>query len=129
MTDVGPLVGSVLVHGITAFGIGGLLGGLAMTWWQRRRVARSSVSTAAPEAVRQGSGGFEQSLRTLHAAGRWDEVLLRLLPAMQEARAGLTELMLAGSGGDQLRRAEGRVRALAATARELKEFEPGPTPG
>ena len=36
MTDVGPLVGSVLVHGITAFGIGGLLGGLAMTWWQRR---------------------------------------------------------------------------------------------
>ena len=36
MTDVGPLVGSVLVHGVTAFGIGGLLGGLAMTWWQRR---------------------------------------------------------------------------------------------
>ena len=26
----------VLVHAITAFGIGGLLGGLAMTWWQRR---------------------------------------------------------------------------------------------
>lgn len=37
MTDVGPLAGSVLVHAITAFGIGGLLGGLAMTWWQRRR--------------------------------------------------------------------------------------------
>ena len=36
MTDVGPLVGSVLVHAVTAFGIGGLLGGLAMTWWQRR---------------------------------------------------------------------------------------------
>jgi hypothetical protein len=36
MTDVGPLVGSVLVHAITAFGIGGLLGGLAITWWQRR---------------------------------------------------------------------------------------------
>jgi len=27
----------VLVHAVTAFGIGGLVGGLAMTWWQRRR--------------------------------------------------------------------------------------------
>jgi len=38
MTDVGPLVGSVLVHGVTAFGIGGLVGGLVATWWQRRRL-------------------------------------------------------------------------------------------
>jgi hypothetical protein len=60
---------------------------------------------------------------------REDEVLLRLLPAMREARAGLAELVLAGSGGDKLRRAEGRFRALAATARELEQFEPGPTPG
>jgi hypothetical protein len=59
---------------------------------------------------------------------REDEVLLRLLPAMREARAGLAELVLAGSGS-QLRRAEGRFRALAVTARELEEFEPGPTPG
>jgi len=36
MADVGPLAFSVLVHAITAFGIGGLVGGLAMTWWQRR---------------------------------------------------------------------------------------------
>lgn len=36
MRDVGPLSFDVLVHAITAFGIGGLLGGLAMTWWQRR---------------------------------------------------------------------------------------------
>ena len=36
MTDVGPLAGSVLVHAVTAFGIGGLLGGLVATWWQRR---------------------------------------------------------------------------------------------
>jgi Family of unknown function (DUF6350) len=43
MTDVGPLVGSVLVHTVTAFGIGGLLGGLAITWWQRR------VSRRVPE--------------------------------------------------------------------------------
>jgi len=175
---------------------------------------RDESGAAAPAAVLQGSDGFEQTLRTLHAAGRWDEllrlldqtlpewtvssslievarvvselereiaahrgsevsevvssrlseqaqtvadglwsladrivvadragsrllrdrlaredeVLLRLLPAMQEARAGLTELVLAGSGGDQLRRAEGRFRALAATAHELEEFEPGPTP-
>ena len=38
MADVGPLVGSVLVHAVTAFGIGGLLGGLLATWWQRRRL-------------------------------------------------------------------------------------------
>ena len=40
MRDVGPLAFDVLVHAITAFGIGGLLGGLAMTWWQRRRSRR-----------------------------------------------------------------------------------------
>jgi hypothetical protein len=69
------------------------------------------------------------SQRLRDRLAREDEVLLRLLPAMQEARAGLTELVLAGSGADQLRRSEGRFRALAATAHELKEFEPGPTPG
>jgi hypothetical protein len=37
MSDVGPLAFAVLLHAITAFGIGGLLGGLAMTGWQRRR--------------------------------------------------------------------------------------------
>jgi len=36
MADVGPLAFSVLVHAITAFGIGGLIGGLVTTWWQRR---------------------------------------------------------------------------------------------
>ena len=37
MQDVGPFAGDVLVHAITAFGIGGLLGGLAMVGWHRRR--------------------------------------------------------------------------------------------
>jgi hypothetical protein len=37
MSDVGPLAFGVLLHAITAFGIGGLLGGLAMTGWQRWR--------------------------------------------------------------------------------------------
>lgn len=36
MQDVGPLVGSTLVHGITALGIGGLVGGVIGTWLTRR---------------------------------------------------------------------------------------------
>lgn len=36
MQLVQPFVADVLVHAITALGIGGLVGGLAMTWWQRR---------------------------------------------------------------------------------------------
>lgn len=36
MRFVGPFGLDVLVHAVTAFGIGGLVGGLAMTWWQRR---------------------------------------------------------------------------------------------
>lgn len=39
MADVGPLVGQVLFHGILSFGVGGLLGGTAATWWQRRTLA------------------------------------------------------------------------------------------
>ena len=44
MREVGPLVGDVLLQSVTAFGIGGLLGGLAMTWWQRR----TSLQTDEP---------------------------------------------------------------------------------
>lgn len=36
MRLVGPEAIDVLVHAVTAFGLGGLVGGLAMTWWQRR---------------------------------------------------------------------------------------------
>ena len=36
MADVGPAAGQVLVHGIVSFGIGGLLGGLLVTWWAQR---------------------------------------------------------------------------------------------
>lgn len=39
MQHVGPFVGDVLVHAIAAFGLGGLVGGLFMTWRQRRRAA------------------------------------------------------------------------------------------
>lgn len=40
MREVGPFAFDVLVHAITAFGIGGLVAGLAMTWWQRRSARR-----------------------------------------------------------------------------------------
>src|SRR5215207_2224411 len=192
-----------------------LAGAVSMTWWQRRQVKRDPTPPTALAPVRQESDGFEQTLHSLHAAGRWDEllrlldqtlpewtvssslievaravsalerdiaatrgsavsdvvtsrltqqtqsvadglwsladrivvadrvnspllrerlaredeVLLRLLPAMREAQTGLADLMLAGSGADGLRRAEGRFLALAATARELQEFELGSTPG
>jgi hypothetical protein len=36
MRDVGPDSFDVLLHSMAAFGIAGLLGALAMTWWQRR---------------------------------------------------------------------------------------------
>jgi len=32
----------VLVHAVTAFGLGGVVGGLAMTWWQRRSARHAS---------------------------------------------------------------------------------------
>jgi hypothetical protein len=40
MQEVGPFAFDVLVHAITAFGIGGLLGGLVMTAWLRRAARR-----------------------------------------------------------------------------------------
>lgn len=36
MREVGPVVGETLFQAVAAFGVGGLLGGLAITWWQRR---------------------------------------------------------------------------------------------
>ncbi len=36
MQDVAPYAFDATLHAVTSFGIGGLLGGLAMTWWQRR---------------------------------------------------------------------------------------------
>ncbi len=41
MRFVDPLTFDVLVHAITALGIGGLVGGLVMTWWQRRTLHTS----------------------------------------------------------------------------------------
>ena len=41
MQVVGPDATDVLVHAVTSFGIGGLVGGLLMTWWQRRARSRA----------------------------------------------------------------------------------------
>ena len=45
MADVGPFHVDVLLHAMAGFGIGGLLGALAMTWWQRlgRDLARRGL--------------------------------------------------------------------------------------
>ncbi|MGL5808972.1 MAG: cell division protein PerM [Nocardioides sp.] len=40
MREVAPFAGDVLAHGVTLFGLGGLLGGLAMTWWCRRLLSQ-----------------------------------------------------------------------------------------
>lgn len=47
MRAVGPDASDVLVHAVTAFGIGGLVGGLLMTWWQRRAAKRASLDSNA----------------------------------------------------------------------------------
>lgn len=41
MQHVGPFAFDVFVHALTAFGFGGLVGGLLMTWWQRRAAPAS----------------------------------------------------------------------------------------
>jgi Family of unknown function (DUF6350) len=46
MQHVEPFAFEVLVHAITTFGIGGLFGGLAMTWWQRRTARRATPVSA-----------------------------------------------------------------------------------
>ena len=42
---------AVLVHAITAFGVGGILGGLAMTWWQRRGVVWEDAEVAPDDTT------------------------------------------------------------------------------
>jgi hypothetical protein len=45
MREVGPFAFDVMVHAITAFGIGGLVGGVLMTWWQRRGSRTASLDS------------------------------------------------------------------------------------
>jgi hypothetical protein len=58
------------------------------------------------------------------ALERQDEALVRLRGGIREAREGLAQLSLTGvAGAEGLRASEGRFRSLAATARELHEWE------
>jgi hypothetical protein len=60
---------------------------------------------------------------------RQDEALVRLRSGIREAREGLAQLSLTGvAGSEGLRTAEGRFRSLAATARDLHEWEREQTP-
>ena len=82
-----------------------------------------SLADRIATADRIGSAAPREALE------QHDEALTRLHAGMREAREGLAELSLADVGGaDGLRRAEGRFRSLAATARELHEWEREQTP-
>jgi hypothetical protein len=82
-----------------------------------------SLADRIATADRIGSAAPREALE------QHDEALTRLHAGMREAREGLAELSLADvSGADGLRRAEGRFRSLAATARELHEWEREQTP-
>jgi hypothetical protein len=73
------------------------------------------------QAARRGSSAMRRELE------QEDEVLLRLLPAIREARAEIAGMRLEAGSSGSLDRAEGRFRALAATARELRELEENAT--
>jgi hypothetical protein len=47
MQVVAPFAFEVMLHAITMFGLGGLVGGAAMTWWQRRSL-REAAEPAGP---------------------------------------------------------------------------------
>lgn len=51
MQMVGPSTFDVLVHALAAFGFGGLIGGLVITWWQRRGFDRTG-DTAADRPIK-----------------------------------------------------------------------------
>lgn len=77
-----------------------------------------SLAERIAAADRIGSSGPREALQ------QHDEALVRLLGGIREAREGLAELSLSDlAGWEDLRSAGGRFRSLAATARELHEWE------
>ena len=48
MAQVGPVVGEVLLHALSSFGLAGLVTGLVMTWWQRRTLTAAEVEPDDP---------------------------------------------------------------------------------
>ena len=66
MQQVGPYVLDVLLHSVTAFGVGGLLGALAMTAWQRRTGGAAGIGAAGGTGEEGGTGGgLRERLRSL----------------------------------------------------------------
>lgn len=77
-----------------------------------------SVAERIVVADHIGSQGLREQL------GQHDAALVRLLGGIREARDDLAKLSLSDvAGWDDLRLAEGRFRSLAATARELHDWE------
>lgn len=90
----------------------------------------ADVTTAAlwrlADRITAASASGVDSPRLRARLAQEEEKLQQLRPALRDARTGLAELMLTEvDDRDVLRRAEGRFRALAATARELQELERG----
>lgn len=84
---------------------------------------RRADRLAAVAAYRIESPSLQEAL------DREDEHLARLRASLREARAGLAELTLSeGRSEEAFRRAEGRFRALAATARDLQALDREMTP-
>lgn len=50
MAQLGPSAGAVLVAGVTALGLGGLIGGLLATWWTRRHDVDEATRTTRLQA-------------------------------------------------------------------------------
>lgn len=91
MADVGPLVGSVLVHGIVALGIGGLVGGVVGTWLTRRNpppvvvVAAPVDHDAEPTVAVDLSDGEDASTQDEPTVPLIGRLLRRKGPAETEA--------------------------------------------
>lgn len=87
MRDIGPFTFEVTLHAVTAFGIGGLLGALAMTWWQRRRTPEP-VALRRPK-VPQQSGPSSVLGRAGTVLGPVTNVSARVIAAARAAASRL----------------------------------------
>ncbi|WP_228941752.1 DUF6350 family protein [Nocardioides sp. Leaf374] len=63
MRDVGPLAHELTVHAVTAFGLGGLVGGLLVTAWQRHRSRDLDGEAPAPVVGRPWASRLRRSSR------------------------------------------------------------------
>jgi len=91
-----------------------------------RLAVQTGIAAAGlwPLADRIAAADRLGSARLREELARQDAALVQLLGAVREAREELVELSLNDfTGQDDLRRAEGRFRALAAAARELNAWE------